>query len=148
MKWRPISELSHYDNSGKWVLFAFKTTARFHIEEYRLRIGWHEEDEGEVFGWFNDANNFISIDNIHSCFSHFLSESLPAMRMPMRMEWRKFEDEWPEEGQEVFVFGNSADVCVCKGDLLIQCGADKDMPDEYPRNSDCHWMPIIPPEDK
>ena len=150
MKWRPISELSDEQRDGRWWTFGgfnwtkeekrnenVSFTAKC-INEYRYCKGF--------CSWINDEGELLDDTTSVPYGDFFLSEPLLDFPKLQKMEWRKFRDEWPEEGQEVFVFGGSADVCVCEGDLLIQRCTFRDRPDEYPRNADCHWMPIIPPE--
>jgi hypothetical protein len=83
--------------------------------------------------------NGSDVDSQYICESHFLSEPLPDFPKPMKMEWRKFEDEMPEEESNILImFDNKKYMVYTNFDSRVLSIAG---PEEAR-----YWMPIIPPE--
>ena len=159
MKWRPISELSDEQRDGRWWVFgSFNWTTELKrdenisftakcINEYRYCQGF--------CSWINDEGELLEdgVDIPHGDF--FLSEPLPDLPKPLKMEWRRLRDEWPSNGELVFVYRTNPEsnerhpeVCVCEGENLCHydSGAYGGLVRKYSKSFVGHWMPIIPPE--
>ena len=132
MKWRPISELSDEQRDGRWVLFA-KVSEFSCVYKEIQELCWARGSGGMV-GWFNE-NDILQFTNDEiNTYDYFLSEPLPDLPKPQKMEWRKFEDEMPEEDQLI----------------LVHHLDDKTFYKSFGKCDNkayTYWMPIIPPED-
>lgn len=143
MKWRPISELSDEQRDGRWVIFARETydiesegysVNAKHICEFQFLNGrWRDEC---LSAWSDVPQS------IPDFCDYFLSEPLPDLPKPQKMEWRKFEDEMPQ-GFPVIILLENKDI-FSKRILIIEnaCALEK-LRFSGQLN---FWMPIIPPE--
>jgi hypothetical protein len=126
MKWRPISELSDKQRDGRgWV---FKKLDQSNLIAKWVNNSWAYDDD-------DDTSCYTQADQ----YDYFLSEPLPDLPKPQKMEWRKFEDEMPEEESNILImFDNKKYMVYTNFDsrVLSIAGPEKA---EY-------WMPIIPPE--
>lgn len=132
MKWRPISELSDEQRDGRWWVF---TTGEPQEPTTTACKFCHYE------GWRDDIGEEPYLKNGIPNYNYFLSEPLPDFPKPQKMEWRKFEDEMPEEESNILImFDNKKYMVYTNFDsrVLSIAGPEKA---EY-------WMPIIPPEDE
>jgi hypothetical protein len=123
MKWRPISELSDEQRDGRWWLFLYSDFSG--IEERRFNK--EAPDNWETMSDWSYLPDY----------GYFLSEPLPDFPKPQKMEWRKFEDEMPEDGSEIIIWSKHLG-------LIHYHSCNKN----YPYEVGSSWMPIIPPEDE
>lgn len=127
MKWIPISELSDEQRDGRLWLFAEDNKDQWRHAKYFKDGVWR----------IPDGRPFYQGKSIQA--DYFLSEPLPDLPKPQKMEWRKFEDEMPEEESNILImFDNKKYMVYTNFDsrVLSIAGPEKA---EY-------WMPIIPPE--
>lgn len=141
MKWRPISELSNEQRDGRWWVFgSFNWTTELKrdenisftakcINEYRYCQGF--------CSWINDEGELL--EDVHDIphGDFFLSEPLPDLPKPQKMEWRRLEEEWPL---------NFPIICrlLNRENILIE----ETYTFEANRKIISYWMPIMPPENE
>lgn len=139
MKWRPISELSDEQRDGRWWLFAWhdnegheEVLLRFE-DTYWVRCNrsqWSDDGEDPKTSPISDTKGF------------FCSEPVPDFPKPMKMEWRRFEDNEVPLGYDILLRTEDGTIhritygCVEFATSKRLCG-----------NKKTHWMPIIPPEE-
>lgn len=130
MKWRPIKELSDEQRDGRWWTFSSINSplTNNYVRQYR----YHSKDTG----WMNEDGEFLyalGYDDVYLDF--FLSEPLPDLPKPLKMEWIRFEDETP----------NATETILCIDEYNVPNVLDAHDPKikQY-----THWMPIISPEIK
>lgn len=143
MKWRPIGELSDEQRDGKSWLFARKDDLLFDLFGVSGEpMRWSKED-GD---WLNSAGCSYT-KGIHENFSHFLFEPLPDLPKPLKMEWRRFEDEAPQNGQIclIFLVNRYVTSVYANGNFLELPCYDGAFFLEGKGNIN-YWMPIAPPE--
>ncbi len=140
MKWRPISELSDEQRDGRLWVFAWRDNGAEDIEEVVLKFkdNYWQYSTNEV-EWRCEFGELVPIS--HNGF--FLSEPLPDLPKPQKMEWRRFEDEIPEEFPVIILLENK-DI-FSKRILIIEnaCALEK-LRFSGQLN---FWTPIIPPEE-
>lgn len=134
MKWRPISELSDEQKDGRWWLFGSQNkpleNAYYENCRYCSKIKrWVNESLDDCYQGEDDKDGIPTHD-------FFLSEPLPNLPKPMKMEWRRFDEEAPEESQDILV-------CEAKTGTIFRVKFCDGL-----TNYKTHWkwMPIIPPE--
>ena len=133
MKWRPISELSDEQRDGRWWLFGSKndplTSLYSNQYKYLEKEGWANVD---------CVKDDVGTDGL-PWHDYFLDQPLPDLPEPMKMEWRRFDDEMPPTNIQIIVFHKDDNRCYT---------ADPGVYMNEAKDTYTHWMPIIPPENK
>jgi len=142
MKWRPISELSDEQRDGRWRLFLFLDKDECPIfKSLMCHYGrWRDRDDNPI--------EKLKV-------THFFSHPLPDLPKPLKMEWRRFEDELPSVGQEIVtssMMSHFEGGIVSNRRTYNSIGVDSEyliFIKKYKINThNCFWMPIVPPEDE
>ena len=131
MKWRPISELSDEQRDGRVWMIKYKDSFIDGLCTF-YRGTWISAAHGQK-KTLKDAF-IIDMEEVE----FFLSEPIPELPKPQKMEWRRFEDERPPTGVKLLCIGEKGTVATWKvNEFAIE---------SLQSHGYTHWMPIVPPE--